>query len=134
VVGVSGRVVKVKRVVGLSVRLDSREYDRGPHLGGVERFSLIFYFTPFSPQFCGIQLLVVTILSHCYNPRTGSGETKAESHASSETQPNQAALLLNTARLQPGSQPHQCVGGNTMHLATLVSTHCAQPATGVAGA
>ena len=73
---------------------------------------------PFSPEFRGIQLLVVTILSHRYNSRKGSGETKAESHASSETQPNQAALLLNTARLQPGSQPHQCVGGYTVHLAT----------------
>ena len=57
-------------------------------------------------------------MSHPYNSRTGSGETKVESHAFSETQPNQAALLLNTARLQPGSQPHQCVGGNTVHLAT----------------
>uniref|UniRef100_A0A8C7S3X6 Uncharacterized protein n=1 Tax=Oncorhynchus mykiss TaxID=8022 RepID=A0A8C7S3X6_ONCMY len=33
------------------------------------------------------------------------------------------ALLLNTARIQPGSQPHQCVRGNTVHLATLVSAH-----------
>ena len=74
--------------------------------------------TPLSPQFCSIQLLVVTILPHRYNSCTGSGETKVESHASSETQPNQAALLLNTARIQPGSQPHQCVGGNTVHLAT----------------
>ena len=88
----------------------------------------------FSPQFRGIQLLVATILSHRYNSRTGSGETKAECHASSDTQPNQAALLLNTARIQPGSQPHHCVGGNTVHLATLVSVHCARRATGVAGA
>ena len=48
------------------------------------------------------------------------------------TQP--AALLLNTARIQPGSQPHQCVGGNAVHLATLVSVHCARPDTGVAAA
>jgi hypothetical protein len=48
------------------------------------------------------------------------------------TQP--AILLLNTAHIQPGSQPHQCVGGYTEHLATLVSAHCARPATGVAGA
>ena len=86
-------------------------------------------FTHFSPQFCGIQLL-----SHRYNSHMGSGEMKVESHASSDTQHNQAALLLNTARIQPGSQPHQCVGGNTVHLATLVSAHCARPATGVAGA
>ena len=78
--------------------------------------------------------LVATILSHHYNSRTGSGETTVESHASSDTQPNQASLLLNTVRSQPGSQPHQCVGGNTVHLATLVSAHCARPATGVAGA
>ena len=89
---------------------------------------------PFSPQFRGIQLLVTTILSHRYSSRTGSGETKVESHASSETQPNQAALLLNTARIQPGSQPHQCVRGNTVHLSDLVSVHCARPATGVASA
>jgi hypothetical protein len=89
----------------------------------------IFYiiFTPFCPQFRGIQLLVVTIFSHRYNSHTGSGETKVESHASSETQLNQAALLLNTGRIQPGSQPHQCVGD-------LVSVHCAQPATGVGSA
>ena len=93
----------------------------------------LFYFN-FYPLFHGIQLLVATILSHRYNSCTGSGETKVESHASSETQPNQTVLLLNTAHIQPGSQPHQCVGGNTVHLATLVSAHCARPATGVAGA
>jgi hypothetical protein len=79
---------------------------------------LFYILPPFSPQFCGIQMLVVTILSHLYNSRTGSGETKVESHVSSETQPNQAALLLNTARIQPGSQPHQCVGGNTVSACT----------------
>ena len=36
--------------------------------------------------------LVATILSHRYNSRMGSGETKVESHASSDTQPNQAAI------------------------------------------
>ena len=81
-------------------------------------YFLFKIFTPFSSQFRGIQLLVVTILSHRYDSRTGSGETKVESHASSETQPNQATLLLNTTLIQPGSQPHQCVGGNTVHLAT----------------
>ena len=67
---------------------------------------------------CIFKLLVVTVLSHCCNSRTDSGEARVESHASSETQPTQAALLLNTARIQPGSQPHQFVGGNTVHLAT----------------
>ena len=57
--------------------------------------------------------------------RTGSRETTAESHASSDTQPNQAALLLNTARIQPRSQPHQCVRGNTVHLATWLA--CTAP-------
>ena len=33
------------------------------------------------------------------------------------TQHNQAALL-NTARIQPGSQLHQCVGGHTVHPST----------------
>ena len=88
----------------------------------------------FLPNFVVSNCLVATILSHRYNSRTGSGETKVESHASSDTQPNQAALLLNTARIQPGSQPHQCVEGNTVHLATLVSTHCTRPATGVTSA
>ena len=64
-------------------------------------------------------------MSHRYNYRTGSGETKVESHASSETQPNQTALLLNTARIQPGSEPHQCVRGNTVHLATWLA--CTAP-------
>ena len=52
-------------------------------------------FTPFSPQFRGIQL-VVTVLSHCCNSRLDSEEAKVESRASSETRPNQAALLLDT--------------------------------------
>jgi hypothetical protein len=38
---------------------------------------------------------------------------------------NQAALLLNTARIQPASQPHQCVGGHTVHLATWLA--CTAP-------
>ena len=91
------------------------------------QFCWLSLLPPFSHHFRGIQLLVVTILSHRYNSCTGSGETKVESHASSETQPNQATLLLNTARIQPGSQPHQCAGGNTVHLSTLVSVHCARP-------
>ena len=65
----------------------------------------MFFLPPFSPQFRGIQLLVATILSHRYNSRTGSGETKVESHAPSDTQPNLAALLLNTARIQRASTP-----------------------------
>jgi hypothetical protein len=72
------------------------------------------FFSPIN----SIQLIVATLLSHRYNSRTDWGETKIESHVTSETQPNQATLLLNTARIQPGSQPHQCVGENTVHLAT----------------
>ena len=82
----------------------------------------------FLPKFRGIKLfLVVTILSHRYKSHTGSGETKVESHVSSETQPNQAALLLNTARIQPGSQPHQCVEGNTVNLATWLARTAPAP-------
>ena len=88
-------------------------------------FLIIFYLTPFSPQFRGIQLLVATILSHRYNSRTGLGETKVESHTSSDTQPNQAAMLLNTARIQPSLtnvseetpctwQPWLCPNANRM--------------------
>ena len=51
---------------------------------------------PFSPQFCGIQLL-----SHRYNSRTGSGETKVESHASSDTQPNQPHCFLTQRASNP---------------------------------
>ena len=60
------------------------------------RENMLLFYPLFSPQFRGIQLLVVTVLSHRYNSRTDAGEVKIESHASSETQPNQAALLLNT--------------------------------------
>ena len=93
-------------------------------------FLFVIFFSPISWYPI---VLVATILSYRYNSHTGSGETKVESHASSDTQPYQEALLLKTARIQSGSQPHQCVGGNTVHLATLVSAHCAWPATGVAG-
>ena len=48
-------------------------------------------------------------------------------HAFSETQPNQAALLLNTARIQPGSQPHHCVRGNTVHLASWLARTVPSP-------
>ena len=54
-------------------------------------------FTPFSPQFRGIQLLVATILSRRYNSRTGSGETKVESHTSSIHNPT----LTQRASWQP---------------------------------
>ena len=54
------------------------------------------YFPPFfSPQFRGIQLLV-TVLSHRRNSGMDSGEAKVKSRASPETQPNQAALLIDT--------------------------------------
>jgi uncharacterized ion transporter superfamily protein YfcC len=66
-------------------------------------FLMGFFLPPFSPQFLGIQLLVVTVLSHHCNSRTYSREAKVKSYASSETQLNQAALLLNMARIQPGS-------------------------------
>ena len=56
---------------------------------------------PFSPQFRGIQLLVATILSHHYNSCTGSGETKVESHASSDTQPNQPYCFLTQRTSNP---------------------------------
>jgi hypothetical protein len=51
------------------------------------------FFTTFSPQFHSIQL-VVTVLSHRCNSRTK--RQRFESCASPETQPNQAALLLDT--------------------------------------
>ena len=73
-------------------------------------------FNPFSP-------LLITVLSHCCNFRADSGEAKVESHASSEMRPHQATLLLDTLLAYPGSQPYQCVGGNTVQLATEVSVH-----------
>ena len=45
-----------------------------------------------------------------------AGEAKVESHASYETRPCQAALLLDTLLMYPGRPLHQCVGGNTVHL------------------
>jgi hypothetical protein len=44
--------------------------------------------------FCDIQLVVS--LSHRCNSSTDLGKAKVESHASSETQPCQATLLLHT--------------------------------------
>ena len=68
------------------------------------------------------------MVSNCFSSYyLVSSLQQVESHASSDTQPNQAALLFNTARIQPGSQTHQCVGGNTVHLATLVRAHCSRP-------
>ena len=56
---------------------------------------VIFLLLYFLPSVHGIQL-VVTVLSHCCNSRTDSREGKVESRESSETQPNQATLLLDT--------------------------------------
>ena len=88
-------------------------------------------FTPFSPQFCEIQL-VVSVLSHRCKSLTDSGEAKVESHASSETQPNQAALLYLTQcslNLEAGRtmcrMNHRTPGDH-------ISVHCARPATGIA--
>jgi hypothetical protein len=78
-------VIAKKKSGELQVCLDLR----GANKAVILYFLFVFFnFTPFSPQFH-------TILSHRYNYRTGSGEMKVESHASSDTQPNQAALLLN---------------------------------------
>ena len=52
-------------------------------------FSFFVWILPlFLPNF---MVSNCTILSHRYNSHTGSGETKVESHASSDTPPNQAA-------------------------------------------
>jgi hypothetical protein len=64
--------------------------------------------------------LVVTVLSHRCNSRTDSGEAKFDSHTSSETQPNQAALLLDPT-------PTNGVGGNTRHLAAASSCTAPSP-------
>ena len=58
-------------------------------------FLYIFFLKTFSPQFCGIQL-IVTVLSRRCNSHTDSGEAKVESCESSKTQPNQVAQLLDT--------------------------------------
>ena len=79
-----------------------------PDLSGRLTPDFLFFFSPL-PNF---------VVSIAATPVRTLGEAKVESHASSETQPNQAALLLDTTHIQPGSQPHQCVGGNTVHLET----------------
>ena len=57
-------------------------------------FNFFLFYPFFSPISWYPIVVVATILFHRYNSRTGSGETKVESHASSDTQHNQAALLL----------------------------------------
>ena len=75
------------------------------------------------PLFHGIQLLVVTVSS--LQLRLGKDKGREPCVLQNTTKPN---------RIQPGRQPHQCVRGNTVHLAYLVSVHCARPATEVASA
>jgi hypothetical protein len=72
----------------------------------------------FLPNFVVSNCFSSYYLVWSYNSRTGSGEMKVECHASSDTQPNQAAPMCR---------------GNTVHLATLVSAHCARATTGVSG-
>ena len=86
----------------------------------------LFHFTFFVPNFV-VSNWQQLVFSHRCNSRADSGEAKVESHASSETQPNLAALLFDTMHIQPGSQPHQCVGGNTVHLATWAECTASSP-------
>ena len=70
--------------------------------------TFFFHFTPFfSP-----------IFRSCLNAATPqrARERRRWSHASSETCPRLTAHL-NTLQVKPGSQPHQCVRGNTVQLA-----------------
>ena len=92
-----------------------------PHIEILGNYA-VFFFTPFSWYPIVSSYYLVSSLQLPYGLMR---EPCIESHASSETQPNQATLLLNTARLQPGSQPHQCVGGNTVHLVTWLA--CTAP-------
>ena len=76
-------------------------------------------------------VLVATILSHRYNSLVRARERQ---RWNAMHPPKHNPTKPHCSLTQPGSQPHQCIGGNTVHLATLVSVHCARPATGVAGA
>ena len=67
--------------------------------------SFFIYFFTSSPQFHGIQFVVMVLSQRC-DSHTDSGEAKVENSVSFETQPNQAALLLAAS-----------AGGNTIHLA-----------------
>ena len=65
-------------------------------------FLFIYFFNPFFSPISWYPIVVVaTILSHRYNSRTGSGETKVESHASSDTQPNQPHCFLTQRTSNP---------------------------------
>ena len=75
-------------------------------------------FTPFSPQFRGVQLLVVTVLSHRYNSRTGWGGRRSRAMRPPKHNPTKPHCFLTQCASNPENQPHQCVGGNTVRLAT----------------
>jgi hypothetical protein len=74
-------------------------------ISGLSYFYFYLIYIYFLPLFSLISwypiVLVATILSHRYNSRTVSGETKVESHASSDTQPNQPHYFLTQRASNP---------------------------------
>ena len=84
---VSGPIKQIE--VGLGYQVGWRWYDP-------------FFFYPFFSPISWYPIVVVaTILSHRYNSRTGSGETKVESHAFPDTQPNQPHCFLTQRASNP---------------------------------
>uniref|UniRef100_A0A8K9XR41 Peptidase S9 prolyl oligopeptidase catalytic domain-containing protein n=1 Tax=Oncorhynchus mykiss TaxID=8022 RepID=A0A8K9XR41_ONCMY len=81
----------------------------------------LFFYPFFSPISWYPIVVVATILSHRYNSRTGSGETKVESHASSDTQPNQLHCFLTQRASNPEAPMYQ-----RLHRATLRALHPAR--------
>ena len=83
-----------------------------------DKASRVRFISAFSPYFRCIRLLVVTILSHPYKLPNGLGRNEGRESCVLQNTTQPSSLLLNTARIQPGSQQHQSVGGNTVPLAT----------------
>ena len=93
---------------------------------------LFFEFYPvFSPQFRGTQLLVATILYNRYNSHTGSGETKVESHASSDNPTNAMPIVRRPTDLPFAAGLRQSLGAipeslvAQLALQNSVLNHCA---------
>ena len=78
-----------------------------------------FKFTPFSWY---------PIVSSCLIAKTHiRARERRRSKAMRPPKHNPTKRTPNTARIQPGSQPHQCVGGNTVHLATWLACTAPSP-------
>jgi hypothetical protein len=91
-------------------------------------------FTPFSPQFRGIQLLVATLLSHRYNSLRARERRRLKVMRPPIHNPTKPHCFLTQRVSNPEASRTNVSEETPCTWQPWFSAHCARPATGVAGA